>query len=106
VVGLICFVALYIGGFWAVHRARGRRAERLIPGQNFWRTWILMSLAYCVTYSPDYDQSLLLGMLISLTSRAVQPMFDEFLVSPEQGPHCGPAITPFAHGDSGKLFAN
>ena len=86
VVGLICFVALYIGSFWAVHRARGRRAELLVPHQNFWRTWVLLSLAYCVTYSPTYDQSLLFGMLIALSLYASQPMLARAPVAVREAP--------------------
>lgn len=86
VVGLICFVALYISSFWAVNRAKGGRAELLVPHQNFWRAWVVLSMAYCVTYSPDYDQSLLFGMLISLSSRATQPLLARALVPAQEDP--------------------
>jgi hypothetical protein len=66
--GLLCFLGLFASSLWTISLASKKHASLLHPGPNFWRIWIFMTFAYFVAYSPTYDQSLLLGMTISLTT--------------------------------------
>ncbi len=77
VVGLLCFVGIYVSSLWTIHFASRDHAGLLFPGKNFWRIWIFMSFACFVTYSASYSQSMLFGMLISVsTSVGSQAAYD------------------------------
>ena len=66
IVGLGCFLMLYVTCLWRVQNIGGEAVKELYPGKNFWRTWLVMSFAYFMAYSPSYEQSILLGMIIGM----------------------------------------
>ncbi|HKW67405.1 MAG TPA: O-antigen ligase family protein [Terriglobales bacterium] len=63
--GVLLLFGLYV---WSIGRLRREPRTPLYPDFRLWQAFLVMHLSYSVTYSVNYDQALLLAVVISVLS--------------------------------------
>lgn len=63
--GVLLLFGLYI---WCIRRLRREPRIPLYPDFRLWQAFLVMHLSYSVTYSVNYDQALLLAIVVSVLS--------------------------------------
>lgn len=76
-IGIIALFAVYVRALVALYRSRHRSSE--FPRRGL-LVLLLAQLVYFITYSPDYTQGILLGVVLALVGR------DELAVKGQQRP--------------------
>jgi O-antigen ligase len=63
--GVLLLFGLYV---WSIGRLRREPRTPLYPDFRLWQAFLVMHLSYSVTYSVNYDQALLLAVVVSVLS--------------------------------------
>ena len=63
--GVLLLFGLYI---WSIGRLRREPRIPLYPDFRLWQAFLVMHLSYSVTYSVNYDQAILLAVVVSVLS--------------------------------------
>ncbi len=63
--GVLLLFGLYV---WSIGRLRREPRIPLYPDFRLWQAFLVMHLAYSVTYSVNYDQAILLAVVVSVLS--------------------------------------
>jgi hypothetical protein len=69
--GVLLLFGLYI---WSIGRLRHQPKIPLYPDFRLWQAFLVMHLAYSVTYSVNYDQAVLLAVVVSVLSDSPRPV--------------------------------
>jgi hypothetical protein len=67
--GVLLLFGLYV---WSIGRLRREPRIPLYPDFRLWQAFLVMHLSYSVTYSVNYDQAVLLAIVVSVLSDSPQ----------------------------------